>query len=163
SGDPAVRAIELTHTGSVFCAGADLSEASSGPSSTDAMVTLLRLILEAPKPVVARLNGHVRAGGLGLVGAADIVIASRAVTFAFTEVRIGVAPAIITLTTLGRMTERAAGRYLLTGEKFDAATAADIGLITAAVDDLDAAAAELYDQLRLCSPQGLAETKALTT
>ena len=127
------------------------------------MVTLLRLILEAPKPVVARLNGHVRAGGLGLVGAADIVIASRAVTFAFTEVRIGVAPAIITLTTLGRMTERAAGRYLLTGEKFDAATAADIGLITAAVDDLDAAAAELYDQLRLCSPQGLAETKALTT
>ena len=114
------------------------------------MVTLLRLILEAPKPVVARLNGHVRAGGLGLVGAADIVIASRAVTFAFTEVRIGVAPAIITLTTLGRMTERAAGRYLLTGEKFDAATAADIGLITAAVDDLDAAAAELYDQLRLC-------------
>ena len=71
--------------------------------------------------------------------------------------------AIITLTTLGRMTERAAGRYLLTGEKFDAATAADIGLITAAVDDLDAAAAELYDQLRLCSPQGLAETKALTT
>jgi len=163
SGDPAVRAIELTHTGSVFCAGADLSEASSGPSSTDAMVTLLRLILEAPKPVVARLSGHVRAGGLGLVGAADIVIASRAVTFAFTEVRIGVAPAIITLTTLGRMTERAAGRYLLTGEKFDAATAADIGLITAAVDDLDAAAAELYDQLRLCSPQGLAETKALTT
>lgn len=162
SGDPAVRAIELTHTGSVFCAGADLSEASSGPSSTDAMVTLLRLILEAPKPVVARLNGHVRAGGLGLVGAADIVIASRAVTFAFTEVRIGVAPAIITLTTLSRMTERAAGRYLLTGEKFDASTAAEIGLITAAVDDLEAATEGLYDELRQCSPQGLAETKALT-
>lgn len=162
SGDPAVRAIELTHTGSVFCAGADLSEALSGPSSTDAMVTLLRLILEAPKPVVARLNGHVRAGGLGLVGAADIVIASRAVTFAFTEVRIGVAPAIITLTTLSRMTERAAGRYLLTGEKFDASTAAEIGLITAAVDDLEAATEGLYDELRQCSPQGLAETKALT-
>ncbi len=162
SGDPAVRAIELTHTGSVFCAGADLSEASSGPSSTDAMVTLLRLILEAPKPVVARLNGHVRAGGLGLVGAADIVIASRAVTFAFTEVRIGVAPAIITLTTLSRMTERAASRYLLTGEKFDASTAAEIGLITAAVDDLEAATEGLYDELRQCSPQGLAETKALT-
>ena len=91
SGDPAVRAIELTHTGSVFCGEPISAEASSGPSSTDAMVTLLRLILEAPKPVVARLNGHVRAGGLGLVGAADIVIASRAVTFAFTEVRIGVA------------------------------------------------------------------------
>lgn len=83
-------------------------------------------------------------------------------SFAFTEVLIGVAPAMITLTTLGRMTERAAGRYLLTGEKFDA-TVAEIGLITAAVDDLDTATAELYDQLRKCSPQGLAETKPLTT
>lgn len=163
SQDPAVRAVELTHTGSVFCAGADLSEASSGPSITEVMIGLLSQIVEMPKPVVARLDGHVRAGGLGLVGAADIALASRTVSFAFTEVRIGVAPAMITLTTLGRMTERAAGRYLLTGETFDATTAADIGLITAAVDDLDGATAELYDQLRRCSPQGLAETKPLTT
>ena len=84
-------------------------------------------------------------------------------TFAFTEVRIGVAPAMITLTTLGRMTERAASRYLLTGETFDASTAAEVGLITAAVDDLDGAAAQLYDHFRKCSPQGLAETKPLTT
>lgn len=163
AGDPAVRAVELTHTGSVFCAGADLSEASNGPSITEVMIGLLRRIIEMPKPVVARLDGHVRAGGLGLVGAADIALASPRVTFAFTEVRIGVAPAMITLTTLGRMTERAAGRYLLTGETFDAATAAAVGLITAAVDDLDAATAELYDALRTCSPQGLAETKPLTT
>lgn len=163
STDPAVRAVELTHTGSVFCAGADLSEASSGPSITDIMINLLGLIVGMPKPVVARLDGHVRAGGLGLVGAADIALASQSVTFAFTEVLIGVAPAMITLTTLGRMTERAASRYLLTGEKFDAATAAEIGLITAAVDDLDAATAQLYDQFRKCSPQGLAETKPLTT
>lgn len=163
SADPAVRAVELTHTGSVFCAGADLSEASSGPSITDIMINLLGRIVGMPKPVVARLDGHVRAGGLGLVGAADIALASRSVTFAFTEVLIGVAPAMITLTTLGRMTERAASRYLLTGEKFDAATAAEIGLITAAVDDLDAATADLYDQFRKCSPQGLAETKPLTT
>lgn len=161
--DPSVRAVELTHTGSVFCAGADLNEASSGPSITDFMITLLGRIVDMPKPVVARIDGHVRAGGLGLVGAADIALASRSVSFAFTEVLIGVAPAMITLTTLGRMTERAASRYLLTGEKFDATTAADIGLITAAVDDLDAATAELYDQLRKCSPQGLAETKPLTT
>lgn len=161
--DPAVRAVELTHTGSVFCAGADLGEASSGSSITETMISLLRRIVEMPKPVVARLDGHVRAGGLGLVGAADIALASRSVTFAFTEVLIGVAPAMITLTTLGRMTERAAGRYLLTGEKFDAATAAGVGLITAAVDDLDRATADLYDQLRTCSPQGLAETKLLTT
>ena len=163
AGDEAVRAVELTHTGSVFCAGADLNEASSSPAITESMIGLLRRIVEMPKPVVARLDGHVRAGGLGLVGAADIALASPGVTFAFSEVLIGVAPAMITLTTLGRMTERAASRYLLTGEKFDAATAADIGLITAAVDDLDAATAGLYDQFRKCSPQGLAETKPLTT
>lgn len=161
--DSAVRAVELTHTGSVFCAGADLSEASSGPSITEIMIGLLGRIVETPKPVIARLDGHVRAGGLGLVGAADIALASPSASFAFTEVLIGVAPAMITLTTLGRMTERAASRYLLTGEKFDATTAAEIGLITAAVDDLDSATAELYDQLRKCSPQGLAETKPLTT
>lgn len=161
--DAAVRAVELTHTGSVFCAGADLSETSSGPSITEVMIGLLGQIVEMPKPVVARLDGHVRAGGLGLVGAADIALASRTVSFAFTEVRIGVAPAMITLTTLGRMTERAASRYLLTGETFDATTAAEVGLITAAVDDLDAATADLYDQFRKCSPQGLAETKPLTT
>ncbi len=161
--DPAARAVELTHTGSVFCAGADLSETSSGPSITEVMIGLLGQIVEMPKPVIARLDGHVRAGGLGLVGAADIALASRTVSFAFTEVRIGVAPAMITLTTLGRMTERAASRYLLTGETFDATTAAEVGLITAAVDDLDGATAELYDQFRKCSPQGLAETKPLTT
>jgi enoyl-CoA hydratase len=127
------------------------------------MVGLLRRIIDTPKPVVGRINGHVRAGGLGLVGACDMVFASRVATFAFTEVRIGVAPAIITLTTLGRMTERAASRYLLTGETFDAATAADVGLITAAVDDLDQTIGVLYDDLRRCSPQGLAETKPLTT
>ena len=163
AGDPAVRAVELTHNGPVFCAGADLSEAADGPPATDAMLGLLRRIVEMPKPVVARLDGHVRAGGLGLVGAADIALASPGVSFAFTEVLIGVAPAMITLTTLGRMTERAASRYLLTGEKFDAATAAGVGLITAAVDDLDRATADLYDQFRSCSPQGLAETKLLTT
>ena len=163
SADPAVRAVELTHTGSVFCAGADLSETSTGPSITEVMIGLLGQIVEMPKPVIARLDGHVRAGGLGLVGAADIALASRTVSFAFTEVRIGVAPAMITLTTLGRMTERAASRYLLTGETFDATTAAEVGLITAAVDDLDGATAELHDQFRKCSPQGLAETKPLTT
>ena len=161
--DQGVRAVELTHTGSVFCAGADLREASSGPSITEVMVGLLRRMVELPKPVVARLDGHVRAGGLGLVGAADIAIASPKATFAFTEVLIGVAPAMITLTTLGRMTERAASRYLLTGEVFDAATAAEVGLITAAVDDLDQTTSSLYDQFRKCSPQGLAETKPLTT
>jgi enoyl-CoA hydratase len=127
------------------------------------MLALLRTIVELPKPVVARVDGAVRAGGIGVVGACDIAIASHEATFAFTEVRLGLAPAIISLTTLGRMTERAAARYYLTGETFGAEEAARSGLITAAVTDLDSEITALADALRSCSPQGLAETKPLTT
>jgi enoyl-CoA hydratase len=165
SADDEVRAIVLTHTGSTFCAGADLKEAAAegGPEQgTARMLALLRAIVDLPKPVLARIDGNVRAGGLGIVGACDIAVASPAASFAFTEVRLGLAPAIISLTTLGRMSERAAARYYLTGEKFDAPTAAATGLVTAAVDDLDAEIATLTDALRACSPQGLAETKPLT-
>jgi enoyl-CoA hydratase len=164
--DDAVRAIVLTHTGSVFCAGADLKEQTSegGPQEgTKRVVALMRQIVELPKPVVARIDGHVRAGGLGLVGACDIALARRGVNFALTEVRLGLAAAMISLTILPRMTERAAARYLLTGETFDADAAVAAGLLTSAVDDLDGEVAELCDSLRLCSPQGLAEAKPLTT
>jgi enoyl-CoA hydratase len=164
--DGDVRAVVLTHTGTVFCAGADLKEQAveGGPEQgTRRMLALLRTIVESPKPVIARLDGAVRAGGLGIVGACDIAIASANTSFAFTEVRLGLAPAIISLTTLGRMTERAVSRYFLTGEKFDAAAAAECGLITRAVDDLEAELAVLTDALWACSPQGLAETKAVTT
>lgn len=164
--DDAVRAVVLAHTGTVFCAGADLKEqaAEGGPEEgTKRMLALLRAIVESPKPVLARLDGAVRAGGLGIVGACDIALASSNASFAFTEVRLGLAPAIISLTTMGRMTERALSRYYLTGEKFDATAAAECGLITAAVDDLDAELGSLTDALRVCSPQGLAETKAVTT
>jgi len=164
--DADVRAVVLTHTGSTFCAGADLKEQSAegGPQEgTRRMLELLRSIVELGKPVVARLDGHVRAGGLGLVGACDIAVAGPAASFAFTEVRLGLAPAIISLTTLGRMTQRTAARYYLTGETFDAATAAASGLITVAADDVDATLAPILDALRACSPQGLAETKPLTT
>jgi enoyl-CoA hydratase len=164
--DDNARAVVLTHTGTVFCAGADLKEQASegGPEEgTKRMLALLRAIVESPKPVIARLDGAVRAGGLGIVGACDIALASDNASFAFTEVRLGLAPAIISLTTMGRMTERALSRYYLTGEKFDATAAADSGLITAAATDLDAELATLTDALRACSPQGLAETKAVTT
>ena len=164
--DPAVRAVVLTHTGRVFCAGADLKEQSTegGPEAgTRRMLGLLRAIVELPKPVVARVDGAVRAGGLGIVGACDIALASAAASFAFTEVRLGLAPAIISLTTLGRMSERAASRYYLTGETFGAAAAAAAGLLTAAPDDLDAELGTVLDALRACSPQGLAETKPLTS
>jgi enoyl-CoA hydratase len=164
--DDEVRAVVLTHTGRTFCAGADLKEqaAEGGPAEgTKRMLAVLRQVIEIPKPVVARIDGNVRAGGVGLVGACDIALASKAATFAFTEVRLGLAPAIISLTTLGRMSERAAARYYLTGETFDALAAVGAGLVTAAVEDVDAQLTTICDALRDCSPQGLAETKPLTT
>lgn len=162
--DDRVRAIVLTHTGGTFCAGADLSEA--GRSRPDVMIDLMRSILELPKPVIGRIDGHVRAGGFGYVGACDLVAAGPKSTFALTEARIGVAPAMISLTVLPRLTSRAASRYFLTGEKFDAVTAQEIGLITTAVTDtgaLDDIVAGWCADLRKGSPQGLAASKALTT
>ncbi len=164
--DADVRAIVITHTGRTFCAGADLKEQASegGPAEgTKRMLGLLRAIVELAKPVIARIDGHVRAGGIGIAGACDIVIAGPATTFAFTEARLGLAPAIISLTTRSRMTDRAVSRYWLTGETFDASTAAAVGLITVASDDVDRELGTVCDALRACSPQGLAETKPLTT
>jgi enoyl-CoA hydratase len=164
-GDEAVRAVELTHTGGTFCAGADLAEARQGGMQvgTARVVALMRGIVALAKPVVGSIDGHVRAGGLGLVGACDIVLAGPASTFAFTEVKLGLAPAMISLTTLPRLDPRAASRYYLTGETFDAPTAARIGLITEAVEDIDTATLAVLDALRACSPQGLRETKPLLT
>jgi enoyl-CoA hydratase len=163
--DETVRAVELTHTGSTFCAGADQTETRQGgmKAGTTGVLTLLRNIVALPKPVVGSIDGHVRAGGLGLLGACDIVLAGPASTFAFSEVRLGLAPAMISLTTLPRMDPRAASRYYLTGETFDAPTAARIGLVTEAVDDIDAGTLAVLDALRKCSPQGLRETKPLLT
>lgn len=163
--DDAVRAVELTHTGATFCAGADLSEASRGgmAAGTSRLVGLLKQIVALSKPVVGSIDGHARAGGLGLVGACDIVLAGPASTFAFSEVRLGLAPAMISLTTLPRLSARAASRYYLTGETFDAAAAERLGLITEAVDDIDAGTMKVLDALRAASPQGLRETKPLLT
>ncbi|WP_405956003.1 enoyl-CoA hydratase family protein [Streptomyces phaeochromogenes] len=157
--DGDVRAVVLTHTGNTFSAGADLRD----PPHPDVLVGLLRQIVELSKPVVARVTGHARAGGLGLLGACDIAVASQEATFAFTEVRIGVAPAVISLPLLPRLDPRAVARYYLTGEKFDAAEAARIGLVTAAGEDADDVLAPILDGLRRSSPQGLAETKRLLT
>jgi enoyl-CoA hydratase len=161
-----VRAVLLTHTGTVFCAGADLKEQVSegGPQEgTRRVVALLRQIVELPKPVVVRLDGAVRAGGLGLVGACDIAVASRAASFALTEVRLGLAAAMISLTITTRMPERPAARYLLTGDTFDADAAVTAGVITSATDDLDGEIERLCASLRQCSPQGLTEAKRLLT
>ena len=127
------------------------------------MAELLRAIVELPKPVLGRIDGHVRAGGMGLVGACDIVVAGQRSSFALTEARLGLAASIISLTVLPRLTSRAASRYFLTGEKFGPAQAERLGLVTEAVDDPDAAIEALLTELRKCSPQGLAESKLLTT
>ncbi|OEV05106.1 enoyl-CoA hydratase family protein [Streptomyces oceani] len=171
------RAVLLGHTGGTFCAGADLSEAStavtSGEPATSSeaadagsphgLARLLRRVVAFRKPVVARVEGHVRAGGTGLLGACDISVAGPGATFAFTEARLGLAPAVISLPLLPRLDPRAASRYFLTGERFDAAEAARIGLVTLAAPDPDAALAGVLDGLRRGSPQGLAESKALVT
>ncbi|MDT5136519.1 MAG: enoyl-CoA hydratase [Mycobacterium sp.] len=127
------------------------------------MTALLRAIVESPRPVIGAINGHVRAGGFGLIGACDMVVAGPRSTFALTEARIGVAPAIISLTLLPKLSARAAARYYLTGETFGASEAAEIGLITLAADDLDTAVAGLVADVGRGSPQGLAASKALTT
>ncbi|MFF8972336.1 enoyl-CoA hydratase family protein [Streptomyces sp. NPDC014995] len=159
--DPGVRAVVLTHTGNTFCAGADLRD----PPPAEAFTGLLEGIVTLPKPVVARVAGHVRAGGLGLLGACDIAVASAAATFSFTEVRIGVAPAVISLPLLPRVDPRALARYCLTGETFGAAEAARIGLVTGAAGDLDLddALAPVLDGLRRAAPGALARTKELLT
>jgi len=170
--DPAVRVVVLGHTGNTFCAGADLSQRSAQTNTDPAeataersreMAALLRAIVESPRPVIVAVDGHVRAGGMGLVAACDIAVAGPQSTFALTEARIGVAPAIISLTLLPKLTARAAARYYLTGEKFDATVAAEIGLITMAAEDVDAAVATLLADIGRASPQGLAASKALTT
>ncbi|MFB7585966.1 enoyl-CoA hydratase family protein [Streptomyces sp. NPDC056169] len=153
--DPAVRAVVLTHTGTTFSAGADLK----APASPYAFVDLLRQLVELPKPVVGLVTGHARAGGLGLLGACDIVIAGEAADFALTEVRIGVAPAVISLTLLPKLDPRAAARYYLTGERFGVAEAIAMGLVTAPATALDG----ILDAFRAGSPQGLREAKRLVT
>ncbi len=167
--EPGVRVVVLGHTGGTFCAGADLSEAAGqdpGDTAVDRareMTKLLRAILELPLPVIGAIDGHVRAGGMGLVGACDLVVAGAQSSFALTEARIGVAPSIISLTLLPKMTSRAAGRYFVTGERFGAAEAAEIGLITVATDDVAESVAALAGEIVKGSPQGLATSKALTT
>ncbi|SOD85755.1 enoyl-CoA hydratase family protein [Streptomyces sp. Ag109_G2-15] len=157
--DEDVRAVVLTHTGTTFSAGADLRD----PPDPDTFVGLLRQIVELPKPVLTRITGHVRAGGLGLLAACDIAAASTTATFAFTEVRIGVAPAVISLPVIPRTDPRALARYYLTGERFTPAEAVHLGLLTTTADDVDEALAPVLDGLRRSSPQALAETKQLLT
>jgi len=165
--DPAVRVVVLSHTGPVFCSGVDLKETAeareNGRLPAEILADVLAALWEFPKPVVARVGGPARAGGLGLIGAADIAVCARDATFAFSEVRLGVIPAVISATVLPRLSPRAAAEVFLTGEVFDGVRAAEIGLVTAAVpaESLDSAVAGYCDALVRGGPLALAGTKQL--
>lgn len=171
SEDDAVRAIVLAGRGKAFCAGADLNwmkaAANYTPTENEAdagrLAALLRAIAEAPKPTVARVHGPAFAGGLGLVTACDIAVASHEATFCLTEVRIGLIPAMISPYVLRAMGPRAASRWFLSGEVFDAAEAYRIGLVQeiAAAEELDGAVNALLGRLLLGGPGALAATKRL--
>jgi enoyl-CoA hydratase/methylglutaconyl-CoA hydratase len=163
--DDMVRAIVIRSAGDVFCSGADLSEATTVGMGVGAqrMVDVQRAIVANPKPVVARVAGPVRAGGIGIVAAADISIAGHSSTFALTEVRLGLAAATISLTVIPRLTDRAASLTFLTGDGFDGVEAAQLGLVTRSVPDyeLDVALDAVLASLLKGVPQGLRETKKL--
>lgn len=163
--DGAVKVVVLRSSGRVFCSGADMSEATEGgmEEGSRGLVALLRQIIAHPKPVVAVLAGPVRAGGIGIIGACDVVVAAEEATFAFTEARLGLAPAVISLTTLPRLTDRAASLTFLSGETFDGVEAARIGLVTQAVSaaELESAVGTVVTSIAKSTTQGLNETKHL--
>ncbi|MBA2309083.1 MAG: enoyl-CoA hydratase/isomerase family protein [Pseudonocardiales bacterium] len=163
--DDSIRVIVLGHSGPVFCAGLDLKEVAAGGAdrAVGEIAAVLERIWTSPTPVVAALAGPARAGGVGLLAAADVVVAALDVTFAFTEVRLGVTPAVISATLLPRMLPHAAHELFLTGEVFDAARAAAIGLVNSAVpaERLDAEVRRYVDALLLAAPGAVASTKQL--
>jgi methylglutaconyl-CoA hydratase len=161
-GDPGCRVVVLTGADPVFCAGADLKETRTDPAAAPRLFPqVLQLIWDSHKPVVCRVNGSARAGGIGLIAACDIAVAPEAATFAFSEVRIGATPAVIAVPCLRRIEPRAAAEYFLTGEAFDAQRAAEIGLLTRAVPGprLDEEVARYADMLLRGAPGALAATK----
>jgi methylglutaconyl-CoA hydratase len=164
--DPGVRALVVTNAGSTFCAGANLKErsrAGGGSSGAGGFEALLHEIQTSPTPVVGRIAGHVMGGGNGLAAALDISIAADHASFGFTEVRLGVAPAIISVVCLPKMRRGEALEAFLRGNRVSAARAAELGLINRAVPaaELDAAVGEVLDDLRKGGPKALGFAKRL--
>jgi methylglutaconyl-CoA hydratase len=163
--DPVVRVVVLTNTGSVFCAGADLAGRSSdsAPAAVVAPQDLFGHIGRSPKPYVGRIAGHCVAGGMGLAAACDISVAADTARFGFTEVRVGVAPAVISVVCLPKMRPTDARAAFLRGTRFSASDAARMGLINAAVpaDGLDAEVDAIVADLLAGSPGAIAAAKQL--
>jgi len=164
-GDEEVKVVLIRAEGRTFCSGADLSEASDQgmEQAAGVLVDLQRRIATLPKPVVTRVHGNVRAGGIGIVAASDVAVSALDATYAFTEVRLGLTPAAISLSVLPRMTDRSAALTFLTGEVFTGRDAERMGLVTKAVpeDELNLEVDEVCAALAKGNPQGLRETKLL--
>ena len=163
--DEGAKIVVLRSAERVFCSGADLSEAADGAmeEGAKALVDLQRTIASSRKPYVARLAGPVRAGGLGLVGVCDVVLCVEEVTFAFTESRLGLAPAVISLSLLPRMTSRGAADTFLSGRTFTAAEAVEMGLVTKVVPsaELDGAVTQVCADLDKYGDQVAAQSARL--
>jgi len=163
--DPAVRVVVLTNAGSVFCAGANLAERSSdaAPAAVRSPQELFGRFARSPKPYVGRIAGHCVAGGMGLAAAMDVSIAADDAKFGFTEVRVGVAPAVISVVCLPKLRDADARGAFLRGTRFSAVEAARIGLINAAVPaaQLDAEVDAVVTDLLAGGPGAIAATKQL--
>ncbi len=164
--DPAVRCIVLTGTGPAFCAGADLKRPPGQSSDGGRAVPypdLLRRIMDSPKPVIAAVNGAAFAGGLGLVGAADIVVTVDEVLYSFSEVRMGVIPAIIAVVCMPKLGQHHALKLFVTGERFTGSRAVEMGFAHRAVGhaQLHSAVQEEVDMICLGGPMAVLECKKL--
>jgi methylglutaconyl-CoA hydratase len=165
-GDSSVRVVVLTGSGSAFCAGADLKSSGAGiakGTGENDFIEILKQLREGPKPVICAVNGHAFGGGIGLVAASDIAIAVHGAKFAFSEVRIGVIPAIISVVVLPKLGEHHAMRLFVTGERFSAAEALGYGLLHRVVEDrdLESAVQAEIDAIAKGAPNAVAAAKRL--
>jgi methylglutaconyl-CoA hydratase len=171
-GDDAVRLVVISSTGKSFCAGADLNwmqraaqfSLEENRRDAGALAEMLLRVADCPKPVIARVQGPAYGGGVGLVAACDMAVATFDTKFALTEVKLGLIPAVISPHVIAAIGERAARRYMLTAEAFSAAEAYRLGLIHEMVPDeaaLDEAVGEWVEALLKNGPRALAECKAL--
>ena len=163
--DPSLHGVLLRSAHPVFCAGADLKEAMSVDmvETARSVIALQRAIVACPVPVVVRLDGPVRAGGLGLVASSDVVVCSRDVTFALTEVKLGLAAAIISIPLKAKVNPRALADWSLTAREFSALEARDAGLVTSicVAERVDTYVEGVLDDLRGAVRQGLVEAKRI--
>jgi methylglutaconyl-CoA hydratase len=163
------RAVILAGEGTSFCAGADVEwmrasadlDYEHNVADANALRGMLEAVDRCPAPVIARIQGHALGGGVGLVACSDIAVAQTNAVFAFSEVKLGIIPSVISPFALAKIGASAARRYFVTGERFDAATALRIGLVHEIAQDLDAALAKILDELATAGPKAARHAKKL--